>query len=130
MNEEPRVMVIEGQRVLAIQRTPPLPPTLDRLLATMRVTHRAPLVIRGTRAVCQSEQDHRLVLFCEGRHVGRDGIVRDLRLFACQDCGAVGVRDTSFDRLPGLTTGRRGPARKDAVLGWYSGARPSQREYR
>lgn len=123
-------MVIEGQRVLAIERTPPLPPTLDRLLAAMRVTYRAPLLIRGTRPVCQSEQDHRLHLFAEGRHVGRDGVTRDLRLFMCADCQSVGVRDVSYDRLDGLPVGRKGPARRDAILGWYSGQRRNGREYR
>lgn len=123
-------MVIEGQRVLAVTRTPPLPPTLDRLLAAMRVTYRSDLVIRGTRPVCLSEQAHRLHLFVEGRHLGTDGVARDLRLFMCLDCSAVGVRDISLDRMPGLPAGRKGPARRDAILGWYSGARPGQRQYR
>ena len=127
---EPRVMVIDGQRVLAVDRRPPLPPTLDRLLATMRVTFRSPLAIRGTRPACQREQDHRLLLFAEGRHFGLDGILRDLRLFMCADCETVGVRDVSIDLMAGLPTGGHAPRRRDHLIGWYSGARRNQRQYR
>jgi len=129
MQNEPRVQVIEGHRVLVIDRTPPIPQHLDRLLATMRLTYRNLVAPRGTRPTCQSERDHRLVLFAEGRHVGRDGVVRDLRLTICQDCASVCVRDITIDTLDRLPTGGRKPRRRDLVLGWYSGARRNNRTY-
>lgn len=125
---EPRVTTIEGRRVLVVDRTPPLPSRLDWLLRAMRVTWQTEVRTHGARAACVSEQDHRLTRFVEGRHVGTDGVVRDLRLLMCVDCESVCVRDITTDLLP---TARRRPARRrDGVLGWYSGARRSQREYR
>jgi hypothetical protein len=124
---EPRVMVIEGRRVLVTDRTPPIPGTLDRLLAEMVVTLAADVRPMGARAVCLAEV-HRLQVFREGRHVGRDGVVRDLRLLMCADCESVCVRDISRDRLAGLSISRL-PRRRDHVIGWYTGARPSQRVY-
>jgi len=124
---EPRVTVIEGRRVLVVDRTPPLPARLDLLLGTMRVTWRSAVKVLGTRSACESEQSHRLTRFVEGRHVGTDGVVRDLRLLMCVDCESVCVRDITTDLLP---TARRRPAqRRDHVLGWYSGARRNQRTY-
>jgi len=127
--QQPRVMVIEGRRVLVTDRTPPIPGTLDRLLAEMVVTLVADVRPMGARTACLSEQDHRLGVFREGRHVGRDGVVRSLRLLMCQDCQAVAVRDVTLDRLDGLRTGGRLPRRRDHIIGWYSGARPAQRVY-
>lgn len=127
---EPRISNIEGQRTLVVERTPPLQPKLPGLLdALSLVTYRADILPSGAATSCQ-RRDHRFARFREGRHVGLDGVVRDLALQMCQDCGAVVVRDTSLDRLPGLPTGRSGPARRDLVLGWYSGARPNSRQYR
>lgn len=124
------VQTIEGQRTLVIERKPPLQPTLDRLLANLSlVTVREDIRPTGTAAHCE-QRDHRFGTLREGRHVGLDGVVRDLRIQMCHDCGACCVRDISRDRLAGLPTGRRGPARKDHVLGWYSGARRNRREYR
>jgi len=128
MMAPPRVMVIEGRRVLVTDRTPPIPGTLDRLLAEMVVTLAADVRPMGARAVCLAEV-HRLQVFREGRHVGRDGVVRDLRLLMCADCESVCVRDVSVDRLAGLRTGSRLPRRRDHVLGWYSGARANQRRF-
>lgn len=125
---EARVMVIEGRRVLVTDRTPPIPGTLDVLLAEMRVTLAADVKPSGTRSVCISDQDHRLRVFREGRHVGRDGVVRDLRLLMCADCESVCVRDISRDRLAGLSISRL-PRRRDHVIGWYSGSRPANRVY-
>jgi hypothetical protein len=125
--QQPRVMVIEGRRVLVTDRTPPIPGTLDRLLAEMVVTLAANVRPMGARAVCLAEV-HRLQVFREGRHVGRDGVVRDLRLLMCADCESVCVRDISRDRLAGLSISRL-PRRRDHVIGWYTGARPSQRVY-
>lgn len=122
--------VIEGQQTLVVPRKPPLQPKLDGLLGALTaVTYRADFRPTGAAASCQL-RDHRFARFREGRHVGLDGVVRDLALQMCRDCGAVCVRDTSIDRLPGLPIGRSGPARRDLVLGWYSGARPNSREYR
>lgn len=125
---EPRVVVIEGRRALVKERRPPLPQTLDALLGAMRVTFRQPVPIRGARPACQSEQDHRLALFVEGRHLGSDAVARDLRLLMCADCESVCVRDITHDYIP--TPRRRSLRRRDAILGWYSGARRSQRQYR
>jgi hypothetical protein len=98
------------------------------LLSAMRAVVRHPVRIGGTRVACQSEQDHRLRLFAQGRHTGHDGIVRDLRILMCVDCESVCVRDVTLDSLP--TPRRRPLRRRDHVLGWYSGARRGQRQYR
>lgn len=126
----PDLQTIEGQKTLVVERRPPLQPKLDGLLGALtHVTARVDITPGGTSVACEL-RDHRFRLFREGRHVGLDGVVRDLRLQMCADCGAVCVRDISFDRLPGLPTGRGGPRRRDDVLGWYSGKRRAAREYR
>jgi hypothetical protein len=127
---EPRLELIEGQRTLVVERRPPLQPKLDGLLSAL-FHIRAAKDIRpsGTRAACEIERDHRFDLLREGRHVGLDGVVRDLRVRMCLDCGATEVRDVSYDRLPGLPTASGGPARRDEVIGWYSGKRRAGREY-
>lgn len=125
----PRWTTIEGQRVLVVDRTPPLPKSLDRLLAAMSLTWAYDVRIAGTSRNCEVLREHRFERFREGRHLGLDGVLRDLRLLMCADCQAVCVRDISFDRLGGLPVGGRGPARRDLVLGWYSGARRNQRTY-
>lgn len=127
---EPRVTMIEGRTVLVVERTPPIQPTLETLRRAMFVTFEIPLRRSGARKACISEQDHRLVRFLEGRHAGVDGVVRDLRLSMCADCEAVCVRDISIDRLARLPTGSQPLRRRDHVIGWYTGARPRQREYR
>jgi hypothetical protein len=122
--------VIEGRPTLVVQRTPPLPQKLDGLLGSLtHVTYRDDIRPGGTARSCEL-RNHRFARFREGTHIGTDGIVRDVALRMCVDCGAVEVRDTSYDRLPGLPTGRKGPARRDELLGWYSGARRNQREYK
>lgn len=127
---EPRVTVIEGRRTLIVERRPPLPPTLDALRRSMAVAWETTITRRGARTACVSEQDHRLFRFLEGRHAGTDGVVRDLRLFMCADCEAVQVRDVTTDRLSRLPTGRLPLRRRDQIVGWYTGSRPRQREYR
>lgn len=129
MTAEPRVTIIEGRKVLVTERRPPLPSRLDRLIAQMRITLRVPITITGWRADCGA-QEHRLLVIFEGIHRGTDNVLRELRLLQCADCEAVCVRDITFDRLPRLATTRRGPARRDEILGWYSGARRNQRQYR
>jgi hypothetical protein len=124
---EPRVAVIEGRRVLVVERRPPLPPTLEGLRRSMAVSWSTTITRQGARTECVSDQDHRLFPIITGRHVGLDGVVRDLRLSMCQDCEAVEVRDVSYDRLPTAT--RQFPRRRDHVIGWYSGARRNQRTY-
>jgi hypothetical protein len=125
-----RTQIIEGRKTLVMETKPPLQPKLDRLLGAMTlVVDYGMKPPAGTASSCEMRQ-HRFLNFRDGRHVGLDGIVRDLRLQMCADCGAVCVRDRSFDRLDGLTPGRSGPARRDHVLGWYSGARRNRREYR
>lgn len=129
-------MVIEGRTVLVIERRPPLPARLEALLQApgMRVY---PVRITGWRPDCGREE-HRLVIVAEGRHRGPDGVVRDLRVQMCADCESVCVRDVSFDSLAAYDPLGRGtvrpsslaPRRRDHVLGWYTGARRNQRQYR
>jgi len=127
---EPRVTVIEGRRVLIVERRPPLPANLDALRRSMQVSFEIPLKRSGgARSACVSDQEHRLIRFLEGRHVGLDGVVRKLRLDICADCEAVSVRDISLDRLDRLPTGGQALRRRDHVIGWYTGARPNQRTY-
>lgn len=129
-------MNIDGQPVLVFEPPSPLPTTLMGLLAHLRVTFRADVRPTGARKSCEVPEieggiprDHRLVRFREGRHLGLDGIVRDLRLLMCADCETVCVRDISVDRLERLPTGVLAPRRRDSVIGWYTGARPNQRVY-
>lgn len=151
MNRAPesRVVVIEGQRVLAIERTPPLPPSLSLLLdggrdakgrvwAPLRVLRTRPLPrLGGASAGCMGE-DHRLVPWLDGFHIGSDRVTRSLHLNVCADCGTVCVRDASFDMLEAHDPQGRGaarpsplpPRRKDHLIAWYSGSRPNQRQYR
>lgn len=126
----PRIETIEGRPTLVVERRPPLPAKFDKLLASMLGLRRYEVRTRGARRDCDVLRDHRFAIFGEGRHVGLDAIIRDLRLLMCVDCSAVCVRDVSIDRLAGLAMSRRGPARRDLVLGWYSGARRNRREYR
>lgn len=124
------IEVIEGRKTVVTTTRPPLPQKMPDLLAhLMAVTYRADFTPAGARAACERRL-HRFQRFREGRHLGLDGLLRDLRLEMCADCGAVCVRDISVDRLAGLPTGRSGPARRDLVIGWYSGARRNHREYR
>jgi hypothetical protein len=136
---EPRVTTIEGRRVLVVERTRVLPDQLavllnggrdgtGRLWPPLRVAFRRRLTLGGARSECLSE-DHRFTDWLEGFHNGSDGLVRYLHLDVCADCGAVCVRDASVDTLPGLPAARRAPRRKSNVIGWYSGARPGQRQY-
>jgi hypothetical protein len=125
----PRFETIEGQRTLVVKRTPPIPPTLDALLGQLRFAVAYDVRPGGTSRQCEVLREHRFQAFREGRHVGTDGIVRDLRLLMCADCSAVCVRDVSIDRLAGLPTGGRGLARRDLVLGWYSGKRRNGRTH-
>jgi hypothetical protein len=137
---EPRVVTIDGRKALVVERHPPLPSELSLLLEggrdaagrvwrALRIVGRQPLRLSGARSSCLSE-DHRLVPWLDGFHVGSDGVTRSLHLDACRDCGAVSVRDSSFDTLERLPTGGRPLLRKSHVIAWYSGARPSQRTYR
>lgn len=138
--------LVGGRVVLVVERKPPIPPSLELLLSggrddsgrrwlPLRVAVRRPLRLGGAAASCLASssgdpaRDHRLGLWLEGPYVCADGIVRVLSLHACTDCGAVCVRDRSFDELPGLSAGRRPPRRRDEVIGWYSGARPRDRVY-
>src|SRR3990170_437320 len=147
-----RVTIIEGRRVLVVERRPPLPPTLNLLLEggrdtrgrlwyPLRTIARVPLHLSGTRNACLSEQDHRLNDWLDGFYTGpamlaEEGeepletlVVRPLHLLACSDCGSVQVRDVSMDPLPRLAHGRLPLRRRNLVLGWYSGARRRQRVY-
>ncbi len=125
-----RVATIEGQKVTVVERTPPLPRSLDLLLGSMLVTYRDHnLRPTGASVMCEQLREHRFTTLAKGRHVGRDGIVRDLHVRMCNDCGAAQVRDISIDRLDGLPTGRGGARRRDVILGWYTGSRRNARQY-
>lgn len=126
----PRRMQIEGQPALVVETTPPIPQRLDALLAAMfSITKREDIVLGGATASCEQLRTHRFGILREGRHLGLDRELRDLRVEQCRDCGAVCVRDITFDRISGLPVGRRGPLRRDHILGWYSGSRRSNRVY-
>jgi hypothetical protein len=126
-----RVATIEGQRTLVVERTPPLPRRMTDLLAQMfSLTVKRDLTPSGAARQCDLLREHRFATIREGRHVGTDRVLRDLRVEMCADCGAVCVRDITYDRFGGVPEGRRGPLRRNHVIGWYSGARRNRREYR
>lgn len=144
---EPRVAVIDGVRAMVIDRTPPIAPTLalmlnggrdekQRLWKPLRVVIRDPLRIAGSpTAACLASSNgsvndnHNLSNWLAGFADCSDGATRYLVLQACTDCGAVCIRDRSFDSLDGLSTGRRPLRRRDHVIGWYTGARRNSRVY-
>ncbi len=134
---EPRIEVIEGRRTMVVPASSGLPGKLDGLLGEMAAfafSFRDDITPAGARSACTVLREHRFRRFREGRWFARQGprkgSVLDLALRMCADCGAVEVRDVSIDRLAGLPTGMSGPARRSHVLGFYSGKRPSGREYR
>lgn len=119
---------IEGMRTLVVERNPPLPPKLDQLIGELfGVSVSVDLRPSGASTACIQWRTHRFTVIRQGRHLGRDRVLRDLSIQMCADCGAVCVRDVSFDRLSGLPIGRSGPSRRDLVLGWYSGKNPAGR---
>ena len=127
----PRRLTIEGQQAVVVETNPPLPQKLDQLLAAMfSITKREDIRLAGAARQCEQDRTHRFGILREGRHLGLDRQLRDLRVEQCRDCGAVCVRDITYDRVTGLPVGRRGPLRRDHVIGWYSGARRNRREYR
>jgi len=117
------VRIGDGLHAQVIERQI-LPRRLDLLLADLRAVRSRPVRIFGTRRAC-TDGDHDLDPWRVG--VWRD---RELRLSLCSYCGAIEVRDVSLDILPGVMAGSGGPRRRSDVLGWYSGRRPSGREYR
>lgn len=128
---EPRYITIEGRRVRVEERTPPLPQRLDQLLDAMYgVTHREDIRPTGATTACTRDNDHPFRPLQIGRYLGPDRVLRDLRVEMCPHCGACAVRDVTRDRIAGLPTGRLPLGRRDHLLGWYTGARPRQRQYR
>lgn len=127
-----RLEMVEGTPTLRTpDNRPPLQPSLDRLLAAIySVTAREDIRPAGARVTCEVDRTHRFGTLREGRHVGLDGLIRDIRVEMCRDCGACCVRDVSYDRMDGLPVGRRGPRRRDVVIGWFTGNRRDKREYR
>lgn len=123
--------IIEGQPTLVVERTPPLPRRLDELMASMfGLIVKVDIALAGARRECEVLREHRMTVIRQGRAVCTDRVMRDLRIEMCQDCGAACVRDITYDRLAGLPVGRRGPLRRDHVIGWYSGKRRAGREYK
>jgi hypothetical protein len=94
------------------------------------ITAAADIRPSGTRVECERDREHPWALLRAGRHLGTDGIVRDLRVEMCPFCGAAKVRDVSLDSLPGLPTGGQRLRRRDLTLAWYTGKRRAGREYR
>ncbi len=129
--------LIEGRRVEVQTIDWGLPPKMDALLtALFGVTQRADIVPGGTSVACEVWRTHRFQLFRLGRFFPVSGVVLgqvlDLRLNMCADCGAVEVRDISYDRSfdgEPIPVGRKGPNRRDRIIGHYSGARRGGREY-
>lgn len=103
--------------------TSPLPKQLGPLLSGLSAVRWRSVAVVGTRAACTDAQ-HDFQPWMQGVYAGLE-----LRLALCQYCGVVEVRDVSLDLLPDLMAGRSGPHRRDEVLGWYSGQRPSGRTY-
>lgn len=134
---EPHIERIEGQPTLVVPAGNGLPPKLDGLLGEMAAfgfAFREDISPAGARPACTVLREHRFRRFRDGRWFARSGPRRgqvlDLHVRMCADCGAVEVRDVSIDRLAGLVPGRAGFARRDHVLGFYSGKRVAGREYR
>lgn len=162
------IQTIDGRRTIVVDSRTNLPRALPDLLRDMgrfgfRV--RDDFSLGGTRPACETLRVHRFRTFREGRwwnvstfdvvvgqgpdEHGRRALktvpveagMRELRLEMCEDCGAVAVRDITFEpwagarpaRLRDNATGevRIAPARRrhDLVIGWYSGARRNGREY-
>lgn len=125
-----RTILIDGQPTTVVERTPPLPRKLDHLIAALfSVSVSTDITPTGATSACETWHTHRFTVIRQGRHLGPDRVLRDLRIDMCADCGACCVRDISYDRVSGLPIGRGGPRRRDLVLGWYSGARRGQRTY-
>jgi hypothetical protein len=132
---------IEGVQTRVEKRVPPIPQKLDRLFAEMfSLTVSRDIKLAGARSQCDTLREHRLETIRKGRHFGTDRVLRDLQVDMCADCGAVCVRDISYDtltlqslrtgRMYDVPTARRGPVRRNHIIGWYSGARRNSREYR
>jgi hypothetical protein len=125
-----RLQTIEGQTTLVVDRTPPLPRKLDALIATLfSVVISNDIRPAGAASQCEQWRTHRFGVLRQGKYLGPDRVFRDLRLDMCADCGAVCVHDISLDSLDRLKVGRNGPARRDLILGWYSGSRRNARHY-
>lgn len=121
---EPRIIrVADGVLAEVVERTI-LPRQLEALLGELRMARSQPARLLGTRRACV-DGEHELASWRTGLWAGRD-----LRLSLCAYCGAIEVRDVSFDILPGIKAGRGGLRRRSDVLGWYSGKRPLGREFR
>lgn len=136
---EGRLIYIDGRPVRVFDRARPIAPTLSLLLEggrgpdgylwqPLRVIRRLPLRLGGSAATCRSD-DHRFADWLEGFYPCSDGATRQLRLLACQDCGAVQIRDVSMDLLPIAHQSRHAPRRRDHVIGWFAGSRPGNRAY-
>lgn len=100
-----------------------LPPSLDVLLDHFTATTRYPFRLAGTVREC-TDLTHQFGPWMEGTWG-----VYELTLNRCPFCGTVEVRDRSLDLIPGLSSGSLPLKRRDKVLGWYAGRRPSGRIY-
>lgn len=117
------VQVADGVKARRFTRVSPLPPSLDTLLARLAHVQTRTVALHSTRRAC-TDGEHERVPWITGVYAGLH-----LRLDVCPWCHGVEVRDISYDMRPGLQPGRRGPARRSDVLGWYSGRRPAGRTF-
>jgi hypothetical protein len=135
--EQPKFATIaDGLRAQVIEVTGVIPPHLNAashegrmascpcrpLVESMQRVKTHQVRVLGIRADCRDQHDYRPSM---------TGVYRgmDLLLSTCVFCGAVEIRDVSYDILPGLQAGRGGPRRRSDVLGWYSGIRANARTY-
>jgi hypothetical protein len=112
------------------------------LLEQLTTVQQWPVVPRGAREACTQEasalsEEHDMRPLRLARWPGApaalagqawQGLV-ELALTMCGFCGAVEVRDISFNAAAGLRRGALAPRRRSRILGWYSGKRPAGRIY-
>jgi hypothetical protein len=105
-----------------------LPPALDELLRDIAVVNRRSLIVRGFSEDCAKADD----VTGTTQHPFADWITgiykaRVLLLRMCIACETVEVRDRTRSMEP--VVGSQIRHTPDALLGWYTGARPRQRIY-
>lgn len=113
-----------------------LPPTLDKLLASLFLITDRPLIVSGTRRAC-TEGEHDLRPWRTGLWRGAPtgltsrsatGVV-SVALRQCAFCGVVEVRDTSPHVMFGVGSGSAAHRHLNDLLGWYAGKRPLGRTF-
>ncbi|HEY6568545.1 MAG TPA: hypothetical protein VI341_13600 [Actinomycetota bacterium] len=98
-----------------------LPPRLDALLNALRSVTVRQVLIRGWGSPCAADE-HSMVDWITGMYRARYIVIR-----VCELCEAAEIRDRTTAIIP--VVGGRMQSAPDILLGWYSGARRSQRVY-